>query len=206
MALARVTYPGSVVFAPKPPPAPANAPKPAADAPAVPVWLPPVNAKGKPLRVVRNADKKGAFKSTTVTVPKGKRLTYTLKPAPVVFGGTMRPTFVVTMSEAVPAEVVHADLEHVPATAANPAHVIATSTKHAEDGKALSAVGSSASDAVKFLAAAVKTHLAKTAAADADAKKKSADAEAAADVAAELHNSKPPPAPKEDGETVTRHG
>jgi hypothetical protein len=191
----RVTFPGSVRFAPKPPPAPASA-KPADPAP--PAWQDPLDEEGKPLRQVRNNDTKGVFKSTTVTVPAGKRMTYTEKPAPAAFGGRGRPTYTLTMIDETPAPVHHADLEHHAATKENPAHVVATSTKHLDENDTpLTAKGATAEDAVKFLAAAVAALEKKKTDADAAAaaKKKADDEKQAADVAKELHKGSKPPAP-----------
>jgi hypothetical protein len=211
-----VTFPGSVKFAPRPS-------NPAKDAPP---WQDAKDAKGKPLKVVTNTHETGAFKgqlkSSTVTCPAGKKFTHIERAPHPSFGSKARPTFILTMVDDAPADVVHAELEHHAAvealeavtegtddelheaTEAVEAHVIAKSTKH----EGVTAKGATAAEAVANLQAQLAQREKKTTDADADAKKKADDAKTAADVAKALHGDKPAPAPmpKEDGGLVEREG
>ncbi len=148
---AKITFPGSVRFAPKP----------AKVAEGEPAWQEPKDEAGKPLKAVLNHDAKGVFTGTTVTVPLGKTLVYTEAPGNAVWGGVTRPTYVVRMVDDAPT-FAHAELEHREADEHGPAIVVATSTKHAdEEGAPLAAVGSDAADAVKHLHAAIDAKTAK---------------------------------------------
>jgi hypothetical protein len=179
-----VTYPGTVRIKPSKPP--------------------PVDEKGKPLVLVPRVshDAQGRV-STEITVPLGWKLDHVKTGAPPTKGPRARPQFAVTLVKdgpPTPGHAMRATLQHNPATDANAAHVIATSTEHKDEhGDPLTAVGTTAAAAVAALSTAVDWLLkARADAAAEEAKKADEDAKkTAAYVAEELHESKPPPAPVE---------